>query len=131
MALRRAPARRPQHPLLTRAEGGGGFRPRRAHRRGDPGRPAGPRRRPAGPLSGVPAAGLPVVSQLLGLPAGNLPLVGSLLGPLAGSGNGLPVLGNVLSGSGGLPIGSLRSIGNLLAGLPLGSLPGVAQLLTV
>jgi len=65
------------------------------------------------------------------LPAGNLPLVGSLLGPLAGSGNGLPVLGNVLSGSGGLPIGSLRSIGNLLAGLPLGSLPGVAQLLTV
>jgi hypothetical protein len=83
-------------------------------------------------LSGVPATGLPAVSQLLGsVPAGQLALVGGLLGPLAGSGTGLSIVGNVLSGSGGLPLGSLPCIGNLLAGLPLGSLPGVARLLTI
>ena len=82
-------------------------------------------------LSGAGSAGLPVIGQLLGAvqPAG-LPLVGNLLGPLSGSAGGLPVVSSVLSGSGGLPVGSLPSIGNLLTGLPLGSLPGVATLLT-
>jgi hypothetical protein len=50
---------------------------------------------------------------------------------VAASGAGLPAVGDVLSGAGGLPVGSLPSIGNLLSGLPLSSLPGVAGLLAL
>jgi hypothetical protein len=39
------------------------------------------------------------------------------------------VVGNILSGPGGLPVGSLPAVGNLLGGLPLNSLPVVSQLL--